>query len=278
MSAILAGVQFGAATVAVVGGAAAAYRFGARRWRQTIGRRRAQAEILDQLCCTSSVAFVESKLGVPQFIRHDGGYEQRFYRLPGAWITIEPIDDAVRAFTITITDAGMYYETKGLTFGVVDVRLGVDTFANTRCWDAAELAIGARHATYVQHYGANNPSGFQEYWLAHNMTGAGQIGGERYASGFYTDGYNKDYLNPEGTFGSAPDLAAITANSLTLLSPEGGREHAEHLNSLTAHGPHYEHLRLLWTERERCYPQEANAGRRVRPPGMSRWRNRSGRK
>ncbi len=102
------------------------------------------------------------------------------------------------------------------------------------------------------------------------MTGAGKIAGERYASGVYANGYNNDYLNPDGTVGSAPDLAAITANSLTVLSPEGGRGHADHLNSLTAHGPHYEHLRLLWTERERFYPQAASAGRRMRPPGMSR--------
>jgi hypothetical protein len=30
---------------------------------------------------------------------------------------VEPKDDAVRAFTITIADADMYVETKGMTFG-----------------------------------------------------------------------------------------------------------------------------------------------------------------
>ena len=65
MSAISDGLQFGAATVAVLGAGGTAYKYGVRRWRQTIGRRRAQSAILDQLCCTSSMAFVESKLGVP---------------------------------------------------------------------------------------------------------------------------------------------------------------------------------------------------------------------
>jgi hypothetical protein len=105
MSAISDGLQFGAAAVAVLGAGGTTYKYGVRRWKQTVGRRRAQTAILDQLCCTSSMAFVESKLGVPQFIVSNDGYEQRFYRLPGAWVTVEPKDDAVRAFTITITDA-----------------------------------------------------------------------------------------------------------------------------------------------------------------------------
>lgn len=60
MSAISDGLQFGAAAVAVLGAGGGAYKYGVRRWRQTVGRRRTQAAILDQLCCTSSLAFVES--------------------------------------------------------------------------------------------------------------------------------------------------------------------------------------------------------------------------
>jgi hypothetical protein len=180
--------------------------YSVRLWKRTIGRRRAQSEILDQICCTSSLAFVESKIGVPQFIMHDGGYEQRFYRLPGAWVTIEPVNEAVRAFTITITititDPSMYYETRGMTFGLVDLRLGKDTFAKAQRGDDEQFAIGARHSTYVRHYVSNNPNGFQEYWLAYSMIGAGTVGGEPYASGDYAAKYTEESKRGDGTFGT----------------------------------------------------------------------------
>jgi hypothetical protein len=212
---------------------------------------RAQSAILDQIVCTSSLAFVESILGVPQFIRHDDGYEDRIYRLSGAWVTVEPVDGAVRAFTITITDPDMYYKTKGMTFGVVDLRLGKDTFDKAQRSPDEKLAIGARHATYVRHYQSNNPRGFQEYWLAHNVVGAGNISGEPYASGVYAADYSAEFTREDGTYGTPPDPAGITANTLTVLSPEGGPDHVKRMLKRTAHGPHIEHLRLLWTERER---------------------------
>ena len=187
---VATGVSAAAAAVALIA-AFWAFRVVVRRWwNRSVGRRRAQSAILDQIVCTSSLEFVESLLGAPQFIRHDDEYEQRIYRLPGSWVTVEPVDGAVRAFTITITDPNMYYETKGMTFGVVDVRLGMDTFDKATRSADEELAIGARHATYKRHYPSNNPSGFQEFWLAHNQVGAGHIGGQRYASGIYAAGYS----------------------------------------------------------------------------------------
>lgn len=227
-----------------------------RRWDATVGRRRAQAGVLDQIVCTTSLEFVESLLGVPQFIRHDGDYEQRIYRLPGSWVTVEPVDGAVRVFTITITDPKMSYKTKGTTFGVVDVRLGKDTFDKAAPSHSEEFSIGARHATFVRHYEANNPSGFQQYWLAYNQVGAGNIDGQGYASGIYAAVHSDQAArNDDHTIGNAPDPAAITANTLTVLSPEGDRDHAKNINRRTAHGPHIEHLRLLWTERPHLYRQ-----------------------
>ena len=46
MSAISDGLQFGAAAIVVLGAGGTAYSYGVRRWRQTVGRRRAQAAIL----------------------------------------------------------------------------------------------------------------------------------------------------------------------------------------------------------------------------------------
>lgn len=253
------GVSIAAGAVALIA-AIWAFAFVARRWwNRSVGRRRAQSSVLDQIVCTSSLTFVESKLGVPQFIRDDGGYEQRFYRLRGAWVTVEPVGGAVRAFTITITDARMYYETKGVTFGVVDLRLGKDTFAKARPAAGSELAVGARHTTYVRHYESNNPSGFQQYWLAHNIVGAGFIDGAPHASGIYAAGYTAEAKCADGSMGPPPIPRRITANSLTVLSPEAGLDHAEHIDKLVTHGPHIEHLRLLWMERERVYNKTVNS-------------------
>src|SRR6185312_6970424 len=59
-------------------------------WRVTFGRRRGQAKLLDQLACGSSIEFLESKFGVAQFItQQQQGFEQRIYRLPGAWVLLE---------------------------------------------------------------------------------------------------------------------------------------------------------------------------------------------
>jgi hypothetical protein len=262
--AVTTGLSAAAGAVALIT-ALWAFRLVARRWwSRSVGRRRAQTAILDQIVCTSSLAFVESKLGVPQFIRHDDDYEQRIYRLPGAWVTVEPVDSAVRAFTITITDANMYYETKGLTFGVVNVRLGKDTFDEAAQSLSEELAIGARHATYVRHYDSNNPGGFQQYWLAYNEVGAGTIAGKQYASGIYAASYTAEARNDDRTYGTPPDPAEITANTLTVLSPEGDWAHAKQIHKRAAHGPHIEHLRLLWTERKRLYRQlSPHLGRRL---------------
>jgi hypothetical protein len=251
--AVATGVTTAAAAVALIA-AAWAFRAVARRWwDRSIGRRRAQSAILDQIVCTSSLEFIDSLLGVPQFITNDGNYRQRIYRLSGARVTVEHEGGAVTAFTITITDPRMYYETKGMTFGVIDLRLGKDTFDKARRSADEEFRIGARHATYTRHYGSNNPSGFQEYWLAHNMVGAGIIGGGDYASGVYADHYIPEAKGTDGIVGAPPNPAGITANTLTVLGPGGTPEYAKQIHKRAAHGPHVEHLRLLWTERKQLY-------------------------
>ena len=111
----------------------------------TAGRRRAQAAILDKLACGSSVEFTEAQLGVAQFARRQDGREQKIYRLPGAWVTVEFMGNVV-TFSITITSADMYYSTKRLTFGQLDLQLGKDTFAKARRdFDGERRWIGARN-------------------------------------------------------------------------------------------------------------------------------------
>jgi hypothetical protein len=71
----------------------AAIKFGWNPLSERLGRRRAQAKLLDKLACGSSVPYVESLLGAPQFITYANEREHRTYHLPGAWVMIE-IEDA----------------------------------------------------------------------------------------------------------------------------------------------------------------------------------------
>lgn len=85
------GLSIGASAAAVVVAAWGAWKLARRWWNATIGRRQAQAEILDQLACGLSLAYVESLLGVPRLIHRpssDRHLEERIYPLPGAWVSI----------------------------------------------------------------------------------------------------------------------------------------------------------------------------------------------
>ncbi len=144
-----------------------------KQWDRTIGRRRAQSRILDQLACGSSLEFVESLLGLPQFLEKIDGREQRIYRLAGSWVVVELYERAMLSFSITITDPRMYHSTERLSFGQLHVRLGRSDFADVSHHPSGErMWVGARRHGYLQHHYFGNPGGYQDYWLSHNMCGA----------------------------------------------------------------------------------------------------------
>jgi hypothetical protein len=185
---VATGLGIGASAASVL-----AALWGVRRavngiWRRTLGRRRAQAQVLHQLACGSSVAFVDELLGTPLFLGDEMGMTYRTYPLKGAWVQINVVSEAVHSFSITITDSSMHYPTKRLTFGSLDVRLGKDSFTrvqevpqNEWCW------IGARRMGYHQHFYFGNPAGYQNYWLSCNDEGAGSL--SPLADNFSTKGY-----------------------------------------------------------------------------------------
>jgi hypothetical protein len=236
MSAIADGLQFGASAVAVIGAGGAAGAYGVRRWKQTVGRRRAQSAILDQLACASSLEFVESRLGVPQFVTHLDldGREERAYRLPGAWVLVQPVAGAVRAFSITITDPEMYYDIGPMTHGCINIRLGLDTFADGPTTSDEAFEIGRRHATFVRYYDYGVQPGNQYYWLAFNGVGTGVFDhGTQYGTGIYS-----------GTWRSGGDInekradpSGITANTLTVMSPAGN---PNDMRDRVVHGPDFD--------------------------------------
>jgi hypothetical protein len=236
------GLGVGSSAAAVTAALWGVWKLSRRVWDHTIGRRRAQAAILDQLACTVSQAYIESLLGVPRFIANPGAdLEERIYRLPGAWVAIQFKGTAVHLFSITITDADMWYRTGGMTLGVIDLKLGQDTFALAReGFDGEQLWIGNRQAGYYRHYHFGGAGGgHQHFWLSFNAVGAGnfdRVAGP-FSSGIYGD---------QGD--TVPDSTKITANTLTILSPFGS---IEDVHGRDLFGPHIETMNLIWSERKK---------------------------
>lgn len=193
-----------------------------------LGRRRAQAQVLDQLVCGSSVAFNESLLGVAQFINTEEGREERIYRLRGGWVLIEIKDEAVFAFSITISNPRLYYRTKSLTFGYLNVKLGKSRFGDAGCdFDGERYSIGGRDFGYQRHYYFGNPAGYQDYFLSYNRCGAGIFSGPGAkdgmlrVSGTLGSGFGDENRLP---YGEKIDASGITINSLTVTRLVGSRE------------------------------------------------------
>lgn len=251
------GLSIGASAAAVIGAVWGLWKFGLHLWNSTAGRRRAQAQILDQLACTMSRAFVENLLGEPRFIvGSPDGPDERFYRLRGAWIGIQFEGDAVDLLSITITDSRLWYRTGGMTLGVVDLRLGRDNFAESNDrFDHEQTWMGNKQAGYYRHYHFGGAGGnHQHFWLSYNAVGAGTLAG-----------INGPYSSDVDTGGTPPDPAKITANTLTILSPYGRL--GDNLRRRELFGPHIETVQLAWSERKQIQRQMAARVRLPRLPG-----------
>ncbi len=242
---IPAGVSTGASTAAVIALIWASFRLLLKLWMRTEGSRRAQSKTLDKLACGSSQAFIEAALGIPQFVSTRDGRDVRVYRQPGAWVVIESKDDRVFSYSITITTPDMYYATRTLTFGQLDLRLGRDTFAKADDRFSGEIFwTGARRTGYLRHYYFGDAGGEQNYWLSYNSSGSGDPDEVAAASrGEYRRGtYSPGSLEAGEHNRSPVDASRIVANTLTVLSPEG--KPAEFLTRDTL-GVEHDEVRLV---------------------------------
>lgn len=233
------GLGIGSSAAAVLAAAFGAWKLGVRAWNATVGRRHAQAEILDQLACTVSQVFVEKLLGVPKFTLG----EEHIYALPGAWVAIQFKDAAVYVISITITDPGMWYRTGGMTIGAIDLRLGEDTFAEAgNLHDGEHLWMGNKQSGYYRHYHFGGAGGgHQHFWLSFNAVGAGMFD---FADGPYASGI---YESPFHNGDVAPDPAKITVNTITVLSPTGS---INDVGDRELFGPHTETINLSPSEQK----------------------------
>ncbi|GAB20708.1 hypothetical protein GOEFS_124_00400 [Gordonia effusa NBRC 100432] len=194
-----------------------------QRWQGTVGARRRQSYILNQLVCGATAQSVNALLGEPKFIRKIDNRFERTFRLDGAWVTVEfeenPENGApVVAFSITVTDRRHWFDTGILTGGFLDIRLGEDTAIGCPESQSEWLWFGAsRGPGYLRHHYFGNPGGYQNYWLSHNDAGCGDFAS--YSVGFKTGQYSTHDNKPSVPPNYQDIVTAVTVNTLTVLGP-----------------------------------------------------------
>jgi hypothetical protein len=195
-----------AALIVILGVPPLAWRSIARGWRNTIGRARAQSQLLDRLACGESLDRVNSWLGLPV---HSTTDHLHTYELPGAWIHIAAGHGVVTAFAVTIRSPRMAYVTTRLTVGRLRVKLGQTAFGalpKQLGMQDEKYEEGARRFGYSQLYYFGNPGHYQHYVLAYNQAGCGDLG-----AGLHLDGPDKP--------GKLSALARTTINTLLVYAP-----------------------------------------------------------
>ena len=185
-----------------------------RRWQRRPAQvQKQQAAQLDQLGLGRPLETIEAALGKPHLLNpsqsSSGQGEERIYRLPGAWVVLEALKGAVAAYSITITDSNLYYDTGKITRGIVPVRLGHTVFADARTEGAADaFEIYAHLSTFHRYYDyGSNAAGGQFIWLAFNPGGAGEFDG---ASGWDLQ------LQTAVERAASCDLSRITINTIAI--------------------------------------------------------------
>ncbi|MEV1134526.1 ETEC_3214 domain-containing protein [Rhodococcus coprophilus] len=192
-----------------------------RWWKRKVRPRQTQTQLLDQLACGRPTEYIDQLLGTADHLRQLDGRDERLYRLPGAWVTVESHAGTVISFSITITNASMYYPTRRHTFGLVDVNLGRSAFDEVQEHVSGwRLWYGASRAGYLQYMTFGRPGLYQDYWLSYNLSGVGSLHPPREhhlcEAGAYAGGRvsQLDERSPEG----------ITVNTLTVLGAERPEE------------------------------------------------------
>lgn len=188
-----------------------------RWWKRRVRPRQTQTQLLDQVACGRPTEYIDQLLGTADHLRQLDNHEERLYRLPGAWVTVESHIGTVISFSITITDVSMHYPTGRHTFGLVDVDLGRSTFDEVQEHVSGwRLWYGASRAGYLQYMTFGRPGRYQDYWLSYNLSGVGSLHPPRghglcEAGTYAVDGDSQtDERSPE----------AITVNTLTVLGAE----------------------------------------------------------
>lgn len=152
------------------------WRFAASRWRATIGRRRDVRRRLNLLAIGLYRGLLVQTFGQPALAGPSaGGGEVLRFREPYCWVSVIMQDDAVRAFSITITSRRFRYRLDSLTWGQMSGKLGRDPLRSfgEPSFGGQEWAIGARRVWYREMHYFGNPGMYQHYVLSVNDAGVG---------------------------------------------------------------------------------------------------------
>ncbi|MGW6035608.1 ETEC_3214 domain-containing protein [Gordonia terrae] len=167
------------------------------------------------------------------------------HRLRAAWVTTEFHEDALIAFSVTITDPSMHYRIDRQTHGLIRGRLGkdaVDGISTEGSPQGVFAWLGARSTGYIEHYYFGNPGGYQQYWLSSNPIGAGQMTlppPSEYRTGTYAS-----RGGPQPSTTESPNRAEIPANTITVLGPNAPSEAVGDMLNRWTHGAENDVVRL----------------------------------
>ncbi|PVA15023.1 hypothetical protein D2E64_21745 [Mycobacteroides abscessus] len=207
-----------------------------RRWwqRRPAYVRKQQASILDQLGLGRPLETMEAVLGSPHILSRwtdQQENEERIYQLPGAWVVLRAPNGVVAAYSITVTDAELYYDTGKITRGLVPVCLGRSVFADATTVGATDtLEIYARMIAFHRYYDYGSTAGGRQFiWLAFNQEGAGDFDGA--SVGDWTEHTNGRER------ATACDLSRITVNTIAIC----GWELHDTMVNQGFYGPHPDH-------------------------------------
>jgi hypothetical protein len=169
------------ASAAVVGGAAVAggLRLAWQRWRSTFGLRRATKQKIDRLAIGMYRGYLIDLLGQPALSSQtaDGERYVLRFRFQHAWVsTLVGPDEAVAAFSVTVTRRRFRYNLNSLSWGAMSkATLGRTPLSSVvqSLSEGAEWAIGARRVWYREMHSFGNPGMYLHYVLAVNDAGTG---------------------------------------------------------------------------------------------------------
>ncbi|TQK27963.1 hypothetical protein [Arthrobacter sp. SLBN-53] len=187
-----------------------------RRWQRRPSQiQKQQAAKLDQIGLGRPLETIEAVLGSPHLLNRwrDGGddREERIYRLPGAWVSLHILQDAVAAYSITITDEKLSYDTGKITRGIVPVTLGSSVFTDARPDESAidVLETYPRFSTFYRYYDYGcTAAGGKFIWLAFHPYGAGEFAGAHEVD------WEKHKTEHERA--TTSDLSRITVNTIAI--------------------------------------------------------------
>jgi hypothetical protein len=218
-----------ASAVAVIAAVRAFEGLARRWWRRSLGARRHQQALIDQLVCLESMAYVRQFLGEPVFTQPLLGGRELLYRLPGSWVWILSVNDSVMAFGVTVTKRRMFVRTDWMSAGQLKLKLGRSTFGTMKATSEASSArfvMGARNAWYDEEYyfgNPGNPGNHLTYVVSYNDLGA--AGGDgfvdhRGASLRQFSNGNFSGFPYEATDEKQPRPPGLTANTIAVIGPE----------------------------------------------------------